>query len=90
MIVMLLYDTGLRASELCDLVISDIDILQHKIRVRHGKGDKSRTVRPGKRCAKFVWEYLKDRRQPDMRQTEPLIQGLRTLRSTAHDPLRVA
>ena len=73
MIVMLLYDTGLRASELCNLIISDIDILQHKIRVRHGKGDKSRTVRLGKRCAKFVWEYLKDRLQPDMRQTEPLI-----------------
>lgn len=73
MIVMLLYDTGLRASELCDLTLDDVDVLQRKISVRHGKGDKARTVRLGKRCSKFVWEYLKDRLKPDTRQSEPLI-----------------
>ena len=29
--------------------------------MRHGKGDKGRTVRFGKRTAKAIWEYLKDR-----------------------------
>lgn len=60
-IIMLLYDTGLRAQELCDLTLDDIDFFQRKIHVRHGKGDKARVVRFGKRTAKLMWEYLGDR-----------------------------
>lgn len=72
LILMLLYDTGLRAQELCDLIIDDVDFFQRKIRVKHGKGDKPRTVRFGKRAAKFMWEYLGDRLQTSER-SEPLI-----------------
>lgn len=74
MIIMILFDTGLRAQELCDLVIDDLDVGQHKIRVRHGKGNKPRTVRFGKRCAKAIWEYLKDRLGPDTKPSEPLLR----------------
>jgi integrase/recombinase XerD len=61
MIIIVLYDTGLRAQELCDLIIDDLNFSQNKIKVRHGKGNKPRTVRFGKRAAKAIWEYLKDR-----------------------------
>jgi integrase/recombinase XerD len=61
MIIMLLFDTGLRAQELCDLILEDLNLGQNKIKVRHGKGDKGRTVRFGKRTAKAIWDYLKDR-----------------------------
>jgi integrase/recombinase XerD len=71
-IIMLLYDTGLRAQELCDLVLGDVDFFQRKIHIKHGKGDKPRTVRFGKRAAKLMWEYLGDRLQASDR-SEPLI-----------------
>lgn len=61
MIIMVLYDTGLRAQELCDLTIDDIDLFQRKIKIKHGKGDKPRTVHFGKRTGKLIWEYLSPR-----------------------------
>ena len=61
MIIMPLFDTGLRAQELCDLTIDDLNLSQNKIKVRHGKGNKPRTVRFGKRTSKVIWAYLKDR-----------------------------
>jgi integrase/recombinase XerD len=73
MIIMLLFDTGLRAQELCDLMIKDLNIDQNKISIRHGKGDKARTVHFGRRAAKVVWEYLKDRLGPKTKPTEPLL-----------------
>ena len=73
MIIMLLFDTGLRAQELCDLVLDDLNMSQQKIKVRHGKGNKPRTVRFGKRCAKAIWEYLKDRDDVGTKATAPLL-----------------
>ena len=40
--IILLYSSGLRLSELCDLKIDDIDSKQMLIRVRKGKGNKER------------------------------------------------
>jgi integrase/recombinase XerD len=81
MIIMLLFDTGLRAQELCDLTIKDLNIDQNKISVRHGKGDKARTVHFGKRTAKIVWEYLKDRMGSKTKLDESLL-----LVDANHDP----
>jgi site-specific recombinase XerD len=60
-IIYTLLDTGLRASELCNLEIRDIDFRNREIKVREGKGGKSRMVYVSSKAAKFIWRYLSDR-----------------------------
>ena len=60
-IIVLLLDTGLRAEELCSLLISDYDTKRGSITVRHGKGDKPRTVYLGDVSRKHLWRYLASR-----------------------------
>lgn len=65
-IILILLDTGLRASELCALRIGDVDLKTGRVEVRHGprggaKGGKGRTVFLGKTARRFVWRYLAER-----------------------------
>ncbi len=65
-IIMILVDTGLRASELCALKIGDVDLKTGKVQVKHGraggaKGGKGRTVFLGKAARRTLWRYLADR-----------------------------
>lgn len=69
-IVLLLLDTGLRASELCDLAIRDCDIKNRRVHVRNGKGDKERYIPFSARTATAIWAYLVTRK--DDQVTEPL------------------
>ena len=62
-IIITLVDTGLRASELCDLTVADLDISQGQINVRHGKGDKQRFVPLGSRALDALEDYLDARRR---------------------------
>jgi integrase/recombinase XerD len=67
-ILLLLLDTGLRASELCALRVRDIDMATGEIKVRHGrdggaKGEQGRIVYAGKATRKVVWRNLMD--EPD-------------------------
>lgn len=69
-IVLMLLDTGLRATELCSLIINDVDLKTGKVTVRHGiaggaKGGKGRTVYLGKVSRKAVWRYLASREDGD-------------------------
>jgi site-specific recombinase XerD len=68
-IVLLLLDTGVRAQELCDLVVGDVDMKSGVVQVRHGKGDKGRTVYLGVTAKAALWSYLsrraEDARRPD-------------------------
>lgn len=69
-IVLVLLDTGLRATELCSLTINDVDLKTGKVTVRHGvgggaKGGKGRTVYLGKVARKTVWRYLAGREDGD-------------------------
>jgi integrase/recombinase XerD len=59
-IILLLVDTGLRASELCDLRIRDLDIQNHRVRVM-GKGRKERMLPISARTAQAIWRYLATR-----------------------------
>ena len=43
-IIMLAYSTGMRVSEICNLLLSDIDSKRMIIIIRQGKGDKDRLV----------------------------------------------
>lgn len=65
-IIMLLVDTGLRASELSALKIGDVDLKTGKVQVKHGraggaKGGKGRTVFLGKAARRSLWRYLAER-----------------------------
>jgi integrase/recombinase XerD len=55
----MLYSTGLRANELCRLMIYDIDFAARTVRVNQGKGRKDRVVPIGKVAAAYALEYLR-------------------------------
>jgi site-specific recombinase XerD len=64
-ILLLALDVGLRASELCQLCVKDIDINNRMCRVL-GKGNKHRTLYFGRTTAKALWRYLREEeRQPE-------------------------
>ena len=56
----LLYDTGMRRSELRSLEISDLDFDRCRILVRHGKGRKGRYVPFSRNMQKGVSRYLQE------------------------------
>ena len=60
LIVELLYDCGLRVSELVNLKISDIDLKSRYIQCM-GKGSKERLIPFGKKAKESINKYLKDR-----------------------------
>jgi len=56
-IILLLADTGLRAQELCNIQMKDINLESHSIKVV-GKDNKERVVFFGKRTGKALWKHL--------------------------------
>jgi site-specific recombinase XerD len=60
--VLVLADSGLRAAEFLGLNVDDVDSFTGEIRVKHGKGSKSRTVFIGKRTRRAVRAWIKQRR----------------------------
>lgn len=80
-ILLLLFDTGLRASEVCGLTIGDID-LKGRCATVLGKGNKRRVVYFGKRTVAALWNLLKDR---ELEADEPLFLADRGV--SAGEPL---
>lgn len=82
-ILLILLDTGIRASELClspkrqagGLSIKDVDLQNHRLRVM-GKGGKERYVPISHRTTKAIWRYLLSR--PDAQPDDPLVISERT------------
>ncbi len=65
-IILILLDTGLRASELCSLTVGDLDEKTGRVQIKHGvaggaKGGKGRVVYLGKATRSAVWRYLASR-----------------------------
>ena len=56
----LLYATGLRVSELCELVVGDVDLKRCLVRVQKGKGGKERWVPVGKPALSALAFYRAD------------------------------
>jgi len=78
-ILLTLLDTGLRASEICSLIIGDVDFKSGKVQIRHGvqggaKGGKGRTVYLGKVARNMLWRYLVTRDDKDD-MAAPLFDG---------------
>ena len=59
--ILMLLDTGLRASELTGLAVADINLEDGLMKV-YGKGNKERVVPVGARVQKAVWKYLQRHR----------------------------
>lgn len=59
-VILLLVDTGMRASELCGLAFGDIDLVNRRIKVL-GKGNKERLLPFSKRTAQALFEYLSNK-----------------------------
>lgn len=60
-IILLLVDTGLRATELCELRIQSVDLRNRRI-VVFGKGRKERQLPIGPSTGKALWRYLQEDR----------------------------
>ena len=63
-IILLLVDTGLRASELCELRLRQVDLKSHQVIVM-GKGRKERILPIAPRTAQTLWRYLATRDDTD-------------------------
>lgn len=74
-IVLLLCMSGLRNSELRHLCLSDLDFENGTITVRHGKGDKNRTVAFPSTARTAVKEYLASGVRPDSVGADGLLFG---------------
>lgn len=69
-IILVLLDTGLRASELCALIVNDVDQKSGRVQVKHGVGGgakfkKGRVVFLGKVARRALWCYLAERDDED-------------------------
>ena len=63
-IILLLLDTGIRASELSEMQIQQVDIKNKRIRVM-GKGSKERLLPISPTTAKALWRYLSTERKDE-------------------------
>jgi integrase/recombinase XerD len=71
-IILTLLDTGARSSELCNLLIYDVELRSpdKRISIRQGKGKKDRHIPISPRTAQAIWKYLAGR--PGARLDDPL------------------
>lgn len=68
-LILLLIDTGLRAEELCEIKLHNVDKRNQRIKVM-GKGAKERYVSFSARTHQALWRYLTTR--PDIQEQHPL------------------
>src|ERR1039458_5253155 len=62
-LIAVLWRSGLRISEALSLELRDLDLEAGSIRVRHGKGDRSRTVGVDEQTSALLARWLDRRRQ---------------------------
>ena len=82
-IFLMLLDTGMRAQELCDLNLADVDFTSGKVIIRRGKGQKGRICFISPSVSDSIQEYLTTRNVIQ----EPLFLSFRSHRLT-YDGLR--
>ncbi len=62
-LIAVLWRSGLRISEALQLELRDVDLQAGSLRVRHGKGDKSRTVGVDEQTAAMLARWIDRRRK---------------------------
>jgi integrase/recombinase XerC len=73
-LILLLYSTGIRVSELVNIKVNDISITSNTIRVI-GKGNKEREVLINEYCIEIVHEYIATNREILLRKSKEKDQG---------------
>lgn len=58
-LILVLLDTGLRASELANLELGDVDFAAQRMLIKHAKGNKQRMVRFGERTRQALVRYIR-------------------------------
>ena len=59
MILILLFDTAIRVSELINITLGDINLeVKHPSIVIHGKGKKTRSITLNRKCAEHIKKYV--------------------------------
>ena len=72
-LIAILWRAGLRVSEALALMPRDLNSAEGEIRVRHGKGDRARTVATDPGCFSIVDEWLVIRRELPLTPRSPLL-----------------
>jgi integrase/recombinase XerC len=85
-IILTMYHSGLRVSELCNLDIKDVNLNKREIRVR-GKGGRDRVVPTTWRCAEAIKLYLNSGRQSKTTAVFVKSNGQRMTRRAISDML---
>lgn len=85
-LILLLLDSGVRASELCALNVRDLDMMTGALRVNSGKGRKDRVTFVGARTRKAILRYFMIR--PGTEPDAPLFVGVVTGCRLRYDGLR--
>jgi len=88
-IILILYRSGLRVSELCNLDLRDINITRRDIRVM-GKGRVERIVPTTTRCMKAICDYIDTDRVSDTDAIFVKSDGSRITRRSVGDMLKTA
>ena len=83
-IILIMYHSGLRVSELCRLDIKDINLDKREIRV-HGKGGRERIVPTTPRCVEAIKSYINFDRQSKTTAVFVKSNGQRTTRRAVSD-----
>lgn len=74
-IIRLMAETGIRAGELCDLTVTDVDLVRSVVVVRRGKGGKGRVAPISANAARAIDRYLRVRRAHRLADTPALWLG---------------
>lgn len=90
-IILMLLDTGMRASELCQLRVGDADLKERRVKVM-GKGFKERILRFSANTATAIWRYLTIREDSTKAPGRPLFvtdQNRRLTRDHLYHTLQI-
>jgi integrase/recombinase XerD len=87
-IILVLLDTGVRVSELCNLDVGDIDLKNRRITV-FGKGDKERVLSISPATAKVLWRYNNNGERSNALPHEPFFVTVEGTRMTRRAVSRV-
>ncbi len=82
-IIILLYETGIRRSELVGLDDKDVDLVAHQLKVT-GKRDKQRIVPFGEELAQMLQQYIEVRNKQQRNDMQALFLNKKGERLTGH------
>ncbi len=86
-IILLMLDTGMRATELCELALHQVDLRNKRVSV-WGKGSKQRSLPLSPRTSQAIWRYIQAERT-EARAGDPLFVTSTGLPLDHHQLLRL-